>query len=65
MTPTEKIIEEIKEIETEIIMGALKLCKAHTSWKTKKGSVWSFSKAKTNFVKRLRADIKTLLNLQL
>ena len=45
---------EPQTIEEGIIMDALDLAKAHTRWKTGKGSVWSFSRSKDKFVKSLR-----------
>ncbi len=47
-----------KTVEDRIIMSALDLAKAHTRWKTGKGSMWSFSKHKDIFVKLLRKDLE-------
>lgn len=40
--------------EEEVIMSALEMCKAHTRWKTGKGSAKSFSKWKGKFIETLR-----------
>ena len=47
-------------IRIDIIMGALKLAKSHTNWKTGKGSIRSFSKAKTKFVDMVDDVIQTV-----
>jgi len=47
-------------VRHDIIMGALKLAKSLANWKTGKGSVHSFSKAKTEFVNMVDNIIKTV-----
>ena len=40
-----------------IVMAALKLSKAHTRWKTNKGSSKSFGKAKAEFIKEVEHEL--------
>ena len=47
-------------VRHDIIMGALKLAKSLANWKTGKGSVHSFSKAKTEFVNMVDSIIQTV-----
>ena len=56
------VAEEFKwdTFRSDIIMGALKLAKSLANWKTGKGSVHSFSKAKTEFVNMVDSIIQTV-----
>ena len=55
------VAEEFKwdAVRHDIIMGALKLAKSLVNWKTGKGSIRSFSKAKTKFVDMVDDNIQT------
>lgn len=43
--------------QNAIVMAALKLSRAHTRWRTDKGSIKSFGRAKGEFIKAIQNEL--------